>query len=42
MSRASFVILGVVVTAMGLLLGVYYAIIPRATNLVDAQRLGEP
>ena len=42
MSRASFVILGVVVTAMGLFLGVYYATIPCATNLVDAQRLGEP
>jgi len=40
MSRASFVILGVVVTAMGLFLGVYYATIPCATNLVDAQRLG--
>ena len=35
-------ILGVVVAAIGLLVGIYYAVIPCATNLVDAQRLGIP
>jgi hypothetical protein len=42
MQRTSFVILGAVVAAIGLLVGVYYAMIPCATNLVDAQRLGIP
>jgi len=42
LSRTSFVIWGVVVTVIGLLLGGYFAIIPCATNLTDAQRLGEP
>jgi len=40
MQRASFEILGAVVAAIGLLVGVYYAMIPCATNLADAQRLG--
>jgi hypothetical protein len=42
LSRNTFVILGLVVTVIGLLLGGYFAIIPCATNLTDAQRLGEP
>jgi len=42
MWRARFVIGGVVVLLIGLFIGVYYALISCATNLTEAQRLGEP